>query len=680
MSSANLLSNAIRILSVDAIEKAGSGHPGMPMGMADIAYVLWNKYLRHNPKDCNWPDRDRFVLSNGHGSMLLYSLLHLSGYDISISDIKSFRQFNSLTPGHPEHGQTPGVETTTGPLGQGFANAVGMALAEFLLAKEFNRPDLELINHRTYVFLGDGCLMEGISHEAASLAGTWGLNKLIAFWDDNGISIDGSVEKWFTEDVKKRFESYGWLVIFSVDGHDIDAIDKAISRAHKEIHRPVLICCRTKIGYGSPNKIGTAEVHGSPLGSSEVAKVRLQLSWQYEPFFIPEGVYKAWDATDKGRHSQKIWENLFSRYKELYPDDAAELSRRWRNVLPDSFNEWSRQLFTNAQKDERTLATRKSSQICIDEWTKLLPEIIGGSADLTPSNLTKWPNAESVSKQTPGRYIHYGVREFGLSAIMNGIALHGGYVPFGGTFLTFSDYARNSIRMSALMATRCIYIFTHDSIGLGEDGPTHQPIEHVESLRLIPNMMVWRPCDQAETSAAWSFALSYSGPTALILSRQNTPPLAIKADYSNVSCGAYILLEGQGKPDVIIIATGTEVAIAVEARAILQTRDVNARVVSMPSTTVFDRQTDIYRESVLLPGVPCVSVESGVTRGWYRYFSAGGIAIGIDHFGASAPCEVLYEAFGLTALRVADDTCDFLSSAQKKILREMDYEKDTGCY
>ncbi|WP_092343398.1 transketolase [Candidatus Ichthyocystis sparus] len=660
------LANAVRILSVDAIEKSNSGHPGMPMGMADIACVLWHSYLRHDPKDPLWPDRDRFVLSNGHGSMLLYALLHLSGYDLSIDDLKSFRQFHSLTPGHPEFDHTPGVETTTGPLGQGFANAVGMALAEFLLAKEFNSPEFDIINHRTYVFLGDGCLMEGVSHEAASLAGIFGLNKLVAFWDDNGISIDGSVDGWFIEDVVKRFESYGWLVISGVDGHNYEDIDKAICKALQEQHKPVLICCRTKIGTGSPNKSGSANVHGSPLGKDEVEQVRLQLSWPYEPFFIPEDIYKEWDATEKGSNYNSSWKEIFSKYQDVYPEKMKELSRRLQGALPDSFSDWVDSFFATAQKDEKQLSTRKASNLFINGWVHRLPEMIGGSADLTPSNLTNWSESKPVQYQTPGRYIHYGVREFGMVAIMSGISLHGGYLPFGGTFLTFSDYARNAIRMAAMMNLRCIYVFTHDSIGLGEDGPTHQPIEHIESLRLIPNMMVWRPCDYSETVAAWAFALSNHGPTALILSRQNTPPVAMNSSYPNLCCGAYILSEGSKKPDVILIATGTEVPIVLEAQSILATRQIVARVVSMPSTTVFDRQTKSYRDFVLTPGIPCVSLEAGVTRGWYRYFSGPGLAIGIDHFGASAPCQILYEVFGLTALRVADDACDLLDSIEKR--------------
>jgi transketolase len=651
------LANALRFLAIDAVEQAKSGHPGMPMGMADIAEVLWNGYLKHNPADPAWPDRDRFVLSNGHGSMLLYGLLHLSGYDLPIEELKRFRQLGSRTPGHPEVGITPGVETTTGPLGQGIANAVGMALAEKLLAQEFNRPGHSIVDHKTFVFLGDGCLMEGISHEACSLAGTFGLEKLIVFYDDNGISIDGHVEGWFTDDTPGRFEAYGWRVIRDVDGHDAAAIDAAIREALEPCGKPTLICCRTVIGWGAPKMAGTHDVHGAPLGAEEAAACRLALSHPHAPFEVPEALATIWDARERGAQQQQDWERRFEAYAAAYPTEAAEFRRRVAGDLPADFAARADAWITDVAKAPETVATRKASQKAIIGLTAILPEMLGGSADLTGSNLTNWPGCRSFTRDEGGNYIHYGVREFGMTAVMNGVALHGGYIPFGGTFLTFSDYARNGLRMAALMRLRSIFVFTHDSIGLGEDGPTHQPIEHAASLRLIPDMDVWRPCDHLETAVAWRCAVERrDGPSSLLLSRQNLPAQPGGTERAQlIARGAYILAEAKnGKPDVLLIATGSEVAHAMEAHNLLAERGIAARVVSMPSSTVFDRQDPAYRASVLPPGVRRVSIEAGSTAGWWRYVGLEGAVIGIDRFGESAPAPALFEHFGFTAERIAE--------------------------
>ncbi len=650
----NNLTSAIRALAMDAVEKAKSGHPGAPMGMAEIAEVLWNHHLKHNPANPKWADRDRFVLSNGHGSMLIYALLHLTGYDVSIDDIKQFRQLHSKTPGHPEYGYTPGVETTTGPLGQGITNAVGMAMAEKLLAAEFNRPGHEIVDHRTYAFLGDGCLMEGISHEACSLAGTWGLGKLTAFWDDNGISIDGHVEGWFTDDTPRRFEAYGWQVIPNVNGHDPEALHAAINKAKAETSRPTLICCRTRIGMGSPNKAGTHDVHGAPLGDAEIAAARPHMGWVFPPFEIPQEVYEAWDARKKGAVLESDWNQKFERYAKAYPDLAAEFKRRMAGELPANWAEHAKKAVAEINAKGETVATRKASQIAINALAPALPEFVGGSADLTGSNLTNWTGCKHVSGRTPGNYISYGVREFGMSHIMNGMALHGGVLPFGGTFLMFSEYARNALRMSALMKQRVIYVFTHDSIGLGEDGPTHQPVEQTATLRMIPNMDVWRPCDTVETMVAWTQAVEKaSGPTALCLSRQNLP--FVKRDDAQIAAiakGGYVLSEAQGKAQAVIIATGSEVDLALKAQAELAKEGIAVRVVSMPNTNAFDRQDAAYRNSVLPKGLPRVAVEAGVTGGWYKYVGLDGAVIGLDRFGESAPAGVLFKEFGFTAENV----------------------------
>jgi transketolase len=650
----NNLTSAIRALAMDAVEKAKSGHPGAPMGMAEIAEVLWNHHLRHNPANPKWADRDRFVLSNGHGSMLIYALLHLTGYDVSIDDIKQFRQLHSKTPGHPEYGYTPGVETTTGPLGQGITNAVGMAMAEKLLAAEFNRPGHEIVDHRTYAFLGDGCLMEGISHEACSLAGTWGLGKLTAFWDDNGISIDGHVEGWFTDDTPRRFEAYGWQVIPNVNGHDPEAIHAAIKKAHAETSRPTLICCKTRIGMGAPNKAGTHDVHGAPLGDAEIAAARPHMGWVFPPFEIPREVYEAWDARKKGAALESDWNQKFERYAKAYPDLAAEYRRRMAGELPAGWAEHAKKTLAEINAKGETVATRKASQIAINALAPALPEFVGGSADLTGSNLTNWTGCKHVSGRTPGNYISYGVREFGMSHIMNGMALHGGILPFGGTFLMFSEYARNAIRMSALMKQRVIYVFTHDSIGLGEDGPTHQPVEQTATLRMVPNLDVWRPCDTVETMAAWTQAVEKtSGPTALCLSRQNLP--FVKRDAAQIAAiakGGYVLSEAQGKAQAVIIATGSEVDLALKAQAELAKEGVAVRVVSMPNTNAFDRQDAAYKAGVLPKGLPRVAVEAGVTGGWYKYVGLDGAVIGLDRFGESAPAGVLFKEFGFTVENV----------------------------
>ena len=646
------LANAIRALSMDAVQKAKSGHPGAPMGMADIAEVLWNDFLRHNPNNPKWWDRDRFVLSNGHGSMLIYSLLHLSGYDLSMEDIRNFRQLHSKTPGHPEYGYTPGVETTTGPLGQGITNAVGMALAEKVLAAQFNRDGHHVIDHYTYVFLGDGCLMEGVSHEACSLAGTLGLGKLIAFWDDNGISIDGHVDGWFTDDTPARFEAYGWHVVRNVDGHDPEAIAKAIREARSVNDKPSLICCKTVIGYGAPNLCGSHDCHGAPLGEDEVAATRENLGWKYPPFEIPDEIYAGWDAREKGARAEAAWNEKFAAYKAAHPDLAAELERRMKGEFPADWAEKARAVIAEMVARNDKMATRKASQAAINAYAPLLPEMLGGSADLTGSNNTDWKGSVSITNTVAdGNYIHYGVREFGMAAMMNGMALHGGFIPYGGTFLVFSDYARNALRMSALMKLRTIYVFTHDSIGLGEDGPTHQPIEHVASLRMIPNMSVWRPCDLVETAVAWKAALERSdGPTSLILTRQNLEPQSrTEAQVADIARGGYILRDCEGTPELILIATGSEVALAMGAAEVLAGEGRKVRVVSMPSTDVFDAQDAGYRDQVLPAAVTArVAIEAGVTDFWRKYVGLEGRVVGIDRFGESAPASDLFKHFGFT--------------------------------
>ncbi len=650
----NNLTSAIRALAMDAVQKANSGHPGAPMGMAEIAEVLWNHHLKHNPANPKWPDRDRFVLSNGHGSMLIYALLHLTGYDVGIDDLKQFRQLHSKTPGHPEYGYTPGVETTTGPLGQGLTNAVGMALAEKILAAEFNRPGHDVVDHHTYVFLGDGCLMEGISHEACSLAGTLGLGKLVVLYDDNGISIDGHVEGWFTDDTPKRFEAYGWHVVANVNGHDPEALHAAIEAAKAVTDKPSLICCKTRIGLGSPNKVGTHDVHGAPLGDAEIAAARPHMGWVFPAFEIPQEVYEAWDARKKGAALESAWDLKFERYAKQYPELAVEYRRRMAGELPASWAEHARKAIAAANEKGETVATRKASQIAINALAPALPEFVGGSADLTGSNLTNWSGCKHVSGRTPGNYISYGVREFGMSHIMNGMALHGGILPFGGTFLMFSEYARNALRMSALMKQRVIYVFTHDSIGLGEDGPTHQPVEQTATLRMIPNMDVWRPCDTVETMVAWTQAVEKrSGPSALCLSRQNLP--FVKRDAATLAAiarGGYVLAEAEGKAQAVIIATGSEVDLALKAQAELAQEGIAVRVVSMPNTNAFDRQDKAWRDSVLPKGLPRVAVEAGVTGGWYKYVGLEGAVVGLDRFGESAPAGVLFKEFGFTAENV----------------------------
>jgi transketolase len=651
MPSRRELANAIRVLSMDAVQKANSGHPGAPMGMADIAEVLWNDYLKHNPANPKWPNRDRFVLSNGHGSMLVYSLLHLTGYDVSIEDIKNFRQLHSKTPGHPEYGYTPGVETTTGPLGQGITNAVGMAIAEKVLAAQFNRPGHTIVDHRTFVFLGDGCMMEGISHEACSLAGTLGLGKLIAFYDDNGISIDGEVEGWFTDNTPGRFAAYGWHVIENVNGHDAEAIKQALEDAMSHSDKPTLICCKTIIGWGSPNKQGKEECHGAPLGDKEIELVRKTIGWEQPAFVIPDPIYKAWDAKAKGAKLESDWNDKFNAYKKAHPELAAELMRRLNGELPASFLDKVDTIVTSVDAKQEKIATRKASQNALGLYGPLLPELLGGSADLAGSNLTIWPGCKGVKEHSNGNYVHYGVREFGMSAIMNGIALHGGFIPYGGTFLVFADYARNAVRMSALMKQRIIYVYTHDSIGLGEDGPTHQPIEHVASLRIIPNMSVWRPGDAVETAVAWKSAIKrQNGPTCLILSRQNLPhqPRTV-VQLELVEKGGYVLIDSDGTPDAIIIATGSELELAVGAAQKLKEKGKKVRVVSMPCTDIFDAQDAAYRESVLPAKVIArVAVEAGVTDIWLKYVGLQGRVIGVNRFGESAPAGVLFKEYGFT--------------------------------
>ncbi|WP_456448827.1 transketolase [Thiolapillus sp.] len=652
MSSRKDLANAIRALSMDAVQKANSGHPGAPMGMADIAEVLWNGHMKHNPSNPGWADRDRFVLSNGHGSMLIYSLLHLTGYDLSIDDLKAFRKLHSKTPGHPEYGYTPGVETTTGPLGQGITNAVGMALAERTLAAQFNREGHHIVDHHTYVFLGDGCMMEGISHEACSLAGVWGLGKLIAFWDDNGISIDGHTEGWFADDTPKRFEAYGWHVIRDVDGHDADAIDKAIHEAKSVNDKPTLICCKTVIGYGAPNLCGSHDCHGAPLGDDEIQATRDNLGWPYAPFEIPDEIYAGWDAKEKGKAAEDAWAEKFAAYKAAYPELAAEFERRMNGNLPENWQQVADDYIKATDEAAASPATRQASQKAITAYAAALPEFLGGSADLTPSNLTSWPDAKTITDTVAdGNYISYGVREFGMSAIMNGVALHGGFIPFGGTFLMFSEYARNALRMAALMGIRSLFVYTHDSIGLGEDGPTHQPIEQISTLRLIPNMSTWRPCDAVETAVAWKCAIEKkSGPSCLIFSRQGLPHQVRSDDQlSLIAHGGYVLQDCDGTPDAIIIATGSEVGLAMDAAKQLTEEGKKIRVVSMPCTEVFDAQDEEYKESVLPPSVTArVAVEAGVTDFWYKYVGTSGRVIGIDRFGESAPANELFPHFGFT--------------------------------
>lgn len=658
MPSRRELANAIRALSMDAVQKAKSGHPGAPMGMADIAEVLWNDHLKHSPANPQWPDRDRFVLSNGHGSMLIYSLLHLSGYDLGIEDLQNFRQLHSRTPGHPEYGMTPGVETTTGPLGQGLANAVGMALSERVLAETFNRPGHDVVDHYTYVFLGDGCLMEGVSHEACSLAGVLGLGKLICFYDDNGISIDGEVAGWFRDDTPGRFEAYGWHVVRGVDGHDSDAIARAIEQAQSESGRPSLVCCRTVIAYGSPNMAGTHDAHGAPLGDDEIAATRENIGWPHPPFEVPEPIRQAWDARERGIAAEREWQQRFDAYADHFPGLAAEFRRRMAGDLPAEFAQLATSYVEQAQARGASVATRKASQNVLNVFGPVLPELLGGSADLTGSNNTNWSGsvAWGAGDKVPN-YLHYGVREFGMSAIMNGIALHGGTIPYGGTFLVFSDYARNAVRMSALIGARVIYVYSHDSIGLGEDGPTHQPIEHAASLRLIPNLSLWRPADEAETAAAWRAAVERRrGPSCLLLSRQNLQPTERDAQtLTDISRGGYVLKGCEGTPEALVIATGSEVQLAVKAAASLAAEGRRIRVVSMPSVDVFEAQDAAYREQVLPAAVTArVVVEAGVSTGWQPYAGPGGRVVGIDRFGESAPGGKLMETFGFTADAVAD--------------------------
>ncbi len=653
------LANAIRFLAMDAVQAANSGHPGAPMGMADIAEVLWNDYLSHNPGNPKWANRDRFVLSNGHGSMLIYALLHLTGYDLPMEQLKRFRQLHSKTAGHPEYGHTPGVETTTGPLGQGLANAVGMALAEKVLAQRFNRPGFDVVDHTTWVFMGDGCLMEGISHEVASLAGTWGLGKLIGFWDDNHISIDGDTAGWFTDDTPARFESYGWQVIRHVDGHDPREIDQAIRTARAETSRPTLICCRTQIGFGSPNKAGKESAHGAPLGKDEIALCRTGLAWAHEPFHVPAAIAERWQARDAGQAREDRWNVLFHNYAAEHPELAAELLRRMQGELPEGFADAARAYAAKLQQDGPVVASRKASQMALDAFGPLLPELIGGSADLAHSNLTLWKGSKPVTTADAGaNYIHYGVREFGMAAISNGLALHGGFIPYDATFLVFSDYSRNALRMSALIPTRAIHVFTHDSIGLGEDGPTHQPVEHLASLRYIPNNDVWRPCDAVESAVAWQAAIERAdGPSCLVFSRQNLAhqPRS-EQQVGDIARGGYVLSDpGEGTFDVILIGTGSEVELAMEAMRRLAADGVRARVVSMPSTEVFDRQPLEWREGVLPSWCrKRVAVEAGVTDYWRKYVGLDGAVVGIDTFGASAPAEHLYAFFGITAEAVVD--------------------------
>jgi len=655
MSSRFQLANAIRALSMDAIQKANSGHPGAPMGMADIAQVVWGDHLKHNPNNPEWANRDRFVLSNGHGSMLIYSLLHLTGYALSIDDLKEFRQLHSKTPGHPEYGYTPGVETTTGPLGQGIANAVGMAIAEKTLAAQFNRPGYDVIDHQTYTFVGDGCLMEGISHEVCSLAGTMGLGKLTVFYDDNGISIDGNVEGWFTDDTVKRFQSYGWHVVGGVDGHDPEALEQAIQQAKAETSRPSLICCKTTIGFGSPNKGGKESCHGAPLGDEEIALVRQKLGWSHQAFDIPEDIMKGWDAREKGQKLESDWNDKFVAYTEVFPELAAELNRRLNGRLTADFNSTAKSYIAKTQQDGGTIATRKASQNAIQAYAGEMPEFIGGSADLAGSNLTKWQESKVIgASDASGNYINYGVREFGMCAIMNGIKLHGGFVPFGGTFLMFMEYARNAIRMAALMKQQAIYVFTHDSIGLGEDGPTHQPIEQIASMRSTPNLTNWRPCDATETAVAWKMAIENQlGPTALILTRQGLPTQPRNdVQLSLIEKGGYVLLDGGETPELTIIATGSEVELAVQAASVL--KGYNVRVVSMPSCELFDAQDVEYKSKVLPASGKRMAIEAATGDLWYKYVGLEGQVISMERFGESAPADLLFKEFGFSVENVVE--------------------------
>jgi transketolase len=641
---------------MDAVQAANSGHPGMPMGMAEVAVALWTRHHSHNPANPAWPNRDRFVLSNGHGSMLLYSLLHLTGYDLPMAELRRFRQLGSKTPGHPEFGCAPGVETTTGPLGQGIANAVGMALAERILAAEFNRPGLDLVDHRTWVFLGDGCMMEGVSHEACALAGTLGLAKLVAIYDDNGISIDsekGHIRQWYTDDVRRRFEAYGWQVIANVDGHDVEAVDRAIRKAKRERGKPTLICAKTIIGKGAPTKANTGGAHGAPLGEKEIAATREAIGWKHPPFEIPEGIARAWDARERGKRAERRWKRVLSAYQQQFPAEAAEFARRTAGELPRGFQERARAMVAQAASLAETIATRKASQNALEALVPALPELVGGSADLAGSNLTLAKASKAVGPSGGGNYVFYGVREFGMAAVMNGLALHGGLIPYGGTFLVFSDYARNALRMAALMGQRAVYVFTHDSIGLGEDGPTHQPVEHAASLRLVPNLDVWRPCDAVETTVAWIAALERrKGPTALLLSRQNLPSASHeKAEAAEaIRRGGYVLADAPFAK-AVIIASGSEVQLALAAAKLLE---FPVRVVSMPSSTVFDRQDAAWREAVLPRGLPRVAVEAGVTDGWRKYVGLEGAVVGIDRFGESAPAPELFKHFGFTPENVAN--------------------------
>ncbi|MDO5058715.1 MAG: transketolase [Neisseria sp.] len=659
---ASQLANAIRFLSADAVQKANSGHPGAPMGMADMAEVLWRGFLNHNPANPKFYNRDRFILSNGHASMLIYSLLHLTGYNVSIDDLKNFRQFHSKTPGHPEYGYTDGVETTTGPLGQGIANAVGMALAEKILAEEFNKDGLNIVDHYTYVFLGDGCLMEGVSHEAASLAGTLGLGKLVVLYDDNNISIDGKVDGWFTENIPERFAAYGWHVVPNVDGHNAEAVHAAIEAARAETGKPSIICCKTLIGKGAANKEGSHKTHGAPLGADEIEATRKHLGWEYGAFEIPQEIYDAWSAVEKGAKLEAEWNALFAEYQAKFPAEAAEFVRRMEGTLPENFDAHIQTALKAVCEKGEKIATRKASQNSIEVLAQVLPELVGGSADLTPSNLTDWSNSVSIKPHEGGNYVHYGVREFGMAAIMNGMTLHGGIKPFGATFLMFSEYARNALRMAALMKINPVFVFTHDSIGLGEDGPTHQPVEQTATLRLIPNMAVWRPCDTAESLVAWAEAAKAADhPSSLIFSRQNLPFVArSEAQLDNIKRGGYVLRESSNA-QAVIIATGSEVELALNAQAALAEQGIAVNVVSMPSTNIFDKQDAAYKAAVLPEGLPRIAVEAGVTDGWYKYVGLNGAVIGLDRFGESAPAEVLFEHFGFTVENVVNTVKNVLA-------------------
>ena len=665
MAERKVLANAIRVLSMDSVQKANSGHPGAPMGMADIAEVLWRDFLKHNPNNPKWADRDRFVLSNGHGSMLIYSLLHLTGYDLSIEDLKQFRQLHSKTPGHPEYGYAPGVETTTGPLGQGITNAVGMAIAEKTLAAQFNREGHDIVNHYTYAFLGDGCLMEGISHEAASLAGTLGLGKLIAFYDDNNISIDGHVDGWFSDDTAQRFEAYGWQVIRNVDGHDPEQIKFAIENAQAEKERPTLIICKTIIGYGSPNKCNSHDCHGAPLGEAEIKAAREFLNWEHEPFVIPADIYAAWDAKAKGAEEEQSWDAKFAAYSTAYPELATEFKRRMSGELPANWEAESQAFIEKLQANPANIASRKASQNAIEAYAHVLPEFLGGSADLASSNLTLWSGSKPIraDHNVDGNYINYGVREFGMSAIMNGIALHGGFIPYGATFLMFYEYAHNAVRMAALMKQRVLFVYTHDSIGLGEDGPTHQPVEQTAALRYIPNLETWRPADQVESAIAWKAAVErHDGPSALIFTRQNLQQQNRTAEQlANVARGGYVLKDAAGTPDLILIATGSEVELAVKAAKVLEAEGKKVRVVSMPSTNVFDKQDEAYRESVLPRSVTKrVAIEAQLSDFWYKYVGFEGRIVGMNSFGESAPAGELFKLFGFTVENVVTKAKEIL--------------------